>query len=166
MSELIIFFVSLLLVFNLSSQGEKIVKKDDRISLIGFFVLFVVISSSYNYANECEFYLPYLFLDFQIWDNYYEALQNTANNDLFSVFFVLYYNYSPFLVSIGYILFIGSLVCVNLNKIFLKMNTKNYANIFDAHEFLSTVTDAIFLRKQNLNDQTTHETSTKEFKKK
>jgi hypothetical protein len=46
------------------------------------------------------------------------------------------------------------------------MNTKNYANIFDAHEFLSTVTDAIFLRKQNLNDQTTHETSTKEFKKK
>jgi len=66
MSELIIFFVSLLLVFNLSSQGEKIVKKDDRISLIGFFVLFVVISSSYNYANECEFYLPYLFLDFQI----------------------------------------------------------------------------------------------------
>lgn len=166
MTELVIVFVTLLLIFNLSSQGEKTTDVKNKFETIWLLFGFIFFSGVYIHTYEPEFYLPSLFLDSQIWDNYYEALNNILNNDLFSVFSVLYYNYSLFLILIGFFLLIGSLICVNLNKIFLKTNTKNYANIFDAYEFLSNVSDSVFLRKQNLNNQTTHETSTKEFKKK
>jgi hypothetical protein len=78
----------------------------------------------------------------------------------------LYYNYSPFLILIGYLLFIGSLVCVIINKFFVKARTTEVSSITNIYNFFADIIETHFMRKQNLNNQTTHETSTKEFKKK
>lgn len=76
-----------------------------------------------------------------------------------------YFNSFEFLV-LGFLLLVGSLVCVNLNRFLKSAKTSNYSKLFSIFEFLSPIFDMIFLRKQNLVNQETQTASTRAFKKK
>lgn len=67
---------------------------------------------------------------------------------------------------LGFLLLVGSLVCVNLNRFLKSAKTSNYSKLFSIFEFLSPIFDMIFLRKQNLVNQETQTASTRAFKKK
>jgi hypothetical protein len=87
-------------------------------------------------------------------------------NDLYGLFVSYYYLNSFEFIFIGLILLIGSVICVNLNRI-TKINKINaYSDLFIIFDFFKDFAKFIFMRKQNLTDQENHPASTRIFKKK
>ena len=86
-------------------------------------------------------------------ENYYESFNNCVNNDLFG-FAISYYilNIVELLV-VGVILFIGSVICVNLYQINLSVRTQSYFNFLVVFNFLVDFSSFYFLRRQNLLKQ-------------
>ena len=103
---------------------------------------------------------------FLFWDDFYEALNNTNMND-FSVLLISYYtvNSLEFLI-IGFILLIGSVVCVNLYKINKNIRVDSYGNFFSFFDFFKDSINYVFNIKQNLYNQNMYTPSNKMFKRK
>lgn len=87
-------------------------------------------------------------------------------NDLFGIY-VSYYLLNSFeFIVIGLILLIASVVSVNLNKFNRHLKANNYYDLLTLFDFFEDFVKFIFMRKQNLVDQSISSTSTKIFKKK
>jgi hypothetical protein len=105
-------------------------------------------------------------LSIQLYDNFYDHLSVSILNDFFSFFKSYYYYNSIEFLLIGFLLLVGSLICVNLN-FFSKFNkVLNYYDFFVVFDFFKDFSKFIFMRKQNLNDQLHTQPSTRIFKKK
>jgi len=101
-----------------------------------------------------------------ILDNYYEAYLNNITNDLFGFSLSYYFINGVEFLLIGFLLLVGSVVCVNLylmNKNIRTQGVNNYLTLFN---FYLDFTNFIFLRKQNLIKQGNNKASLKLFKKK
>jgi len=99
-------------------------------------------------------------------DNYYEALFNPVSNDLFGFSISYYFLNGVEFLFIGFLLLIGSVICVNLyltNKNIRAQAVNSYLVVFN---FFSDFTSFFFLRKQNLIKQGNNKASLKLFKKK
>lgn len=101
---------------------------------------------------------------YSILDNYYEAFQNDILNDLFG-FFVSYFflNGVEFLL-IGFLLLIGSVICVNLHQMNKNVRTQTHSNYLLIFNLFKDLTSFFFLRKQSLIKQGFTKPSTKVFK--
>lgn len=99
-------------------------------------------------------------------DNSYEGVFNFLQNDLF-VFFVSYYviNNVEF-IFVGFLLLVGSVVCVNLYSVNRCVRLQNYNSFFNVFNFFLDMCGFIFLRKQNLIKQGNTKPSLKIFLKK
>ena len=99
-------------------------------------------------------------------DNIYEALFNPIQNDLF-VFSIGYYtiNNVDFLM-VGSILFLGSILCVNLYQFNINVRAQVYNSFLSMFNFFNDFTGFLFLRRQNLTKQGNTKASLKIFKKK
>jgi hypothetical protein len=87
-------------------------------------------------------------------------------NDLFGLYLSYYYiNSFEFLV-VGLLLLIASVIAVNINKFNKNIKSGNYYELLTIFDFFDDFTKFLFLRKQNLMDQTISSTSTRMFKKK
>jgi hypothetical protein len=87
-------------------------------------------------------------------------------NDFFSLY-LSYYGINSFeFISVGLLLLIVSLVCVNLNRFNKNFKLNNYYNLFTIFDFFNDFINFFFLRKQNLVDQEINPASTRVFKKK
>jgi len=113
-----------------------------------------------------EFTSIQIFLNFSYWDNFYNALQNININD-FKLLYISYYNLNSieFLI-IGFLLLVGSVGCVNLNKSQKLFKINFYENFLKKFKMYKDFIDFSFLRKQNLNYQTFKKSGVKIFKKK
>ena len=76
-------------------------------------------------------------------------------NDLFGVMLSFYVFNSFEFLSVGFLLLVGSLICVNLNRFIKTGKVYNYANYFSIFDFFKDSIKMSFLRKQNLTNQTT-----------
>jgi len=166
--ECTVIFIALLLLFYLNVEGSQL-KLNLKVYRFYFtFLLFLSFSTLNNYlfAGDFESYLPLLFNNIDIWDDFYEALANTNMND-FMALTIGYYsvNSIEFLV-IGLILLIGSVVCVNLNKIQKSFRVYKYAPFFNTFDFFKDFLNFTFMRKQNLVTQNLNPASIRIFKKK
>jgi hypothetical protein len=115
--------------------------------------------------SELELFIPLELNYLDFYDNYYEAINNNILND-FTALTISYYliNSAEFL-SIGFLLLIGSVACVNLYK-----SNKNYsivkqANILSTFDFFKDFINFTFIRKQDLNKQTSANASLRSIKK-
>jgi hypothetical protein len=99
-------------------------------------------------------------------DNYYESIFNTITNDLFG-FSISYYliNSVEFLL-VGFLLLVGSVVCVNLHQMNKNIRVQNYNNLLTIFNFFSDFLSFFFLRRQNLIKQGNTKANLKLFKKK
>lgn len=118
------------------------------------------------YPSEVEFYLPVEFNNIFLWDDYYEALNNSKMNDLFGIYISYYLINSFEFIIIGLLLLIASVVCVNLNKFNRNIKANNYYELITLFDFFEDFVKFIFMRKQNLVDQEISSASTRMFKKK
>ncbi len=103
---------------------------------------------------------------YSLLDNYYEALNNGISNDLFGFLISYYFLNAVEFILIGFLLLVGSVICVNLysfNKNTRAQNTDSFLTLF---KFFSDFTGFLFLRKQNLIKQGNNKASLKIFKKK
>ena len=111
--------------------------------------------------------LQYLNLTvYNILDNSYENIFNLLQNDLF-VFFISYYvlNNLEF-ICIGFLLLIGSIICINLYLVNKNSRVQNYNSFLGIFNFFLDMCSFVFLRKQNLIKQGNTKASLKIFLKK
>jgi hypothetical protein len=163
--ELTIIFISVLLLFylNYSGSSKHSSKKTHTYLYGGFFGLFFL---NYDFPGEFEGYLPVELNIFELWEDYYEAMHNTAMND-FGGLLVGYYSINSLeFILVGVLLLIGSVACVNLFRNTRLSNVVQYNTFFKLFNFFTDFIDYIFMRKQNLTKQTKMKGSTKIFKKK
>jgi hypothetical protein len=101
-----------------------------------------------------------------LYDNFYDYINITILNDFFSFFKSYYFYNSLEFLFIGFLLLVGSLICVNLN--FFSKNNKilNYFDFFTIFDIFKDFSKFIFMRKQNLNDQLYAQPAARVFKKK
>ena len=168
LTECVIVFVSILFLFYLNVYGNvnKLNINVFSFKYYGLFFSFFLSSLIFVFPSELEFYLPVEINTFFSWDDYYESLNNNKMNDLFGIY-VSYYLLNSFeFIVIGLILLIASVVSVNLNKFNRHLKANNYYDLLTLFDFFEDFVKFIFMRKQNLVDQSISSTSTKIFKKK
>ena len=99
-------------------------------------------------------------------DNYYEALYNNVSNDLFGFSISYYFINGVEFIFIGFLLLIGSVICVNLYQFNKSVRAQSYSSYLTVFNFFTDFTSFFFLRKQNLIKQGNNKASLKVFKKK
>lgn len=166
--ECTVIFIALILLFFLNVEGNqlRINLKSYRIYFV--FILFFIfcIFNNYLLLGNFEFYLPIIFNNIDLWDDYYESLYNTNMND-FRALTIGYYSINSIeFILIGLILLVGSVVCVNLNKIQKSIRVFKYNSYFNIFDFFKDFLNFTFMRKQNLTNQTLNPASIRIFKKK
>ena len=163
--ECSVIFVFLLLLFYLNIKGSYIYTYNQlhNYFVVGIIFIYVILINNYSETDS------YCYIDISLYsliDNYYESLFNNITNDLFG-FSISYYllNGIEFLF-IGFLLLVGSVVCVNLYQMNKNVRTQSYTNYLSVFNFFSDFVSFNFLRRQNLIKQGNNKPSLKIFKKK
>jgi len=166
--ECTIIFIALILLFYLNIEGTQLRFNLKSYRLYFVFIVFTLflIFNNFLFIGNYEFYLPLLFNNIDVWDDFYESLYNTNMND-FRALTIAYYsiNSIEFLL-VGFILLVGSLICVNLNKLQKSIKVFKYSIYFNIFNYFKDFINFTFMRKQNLVDQTLNPASIRIFKKK
>lgn len=162
--------IALVLFFYLNVEGNLLklnLKSNNYMYIYIIFFLLFVFSSIY-FSNNTIFYqegIDWLFFSF-IFDDWYESFNNNIMND-FICLTLSYYSVNSFeFILVGYLLLLGSVVCVSLNKIQKNVKINNSSNFFNFFNFFSNFLNYSFIRKQTLNDQSNYQPSLRLFKKK
>jgi hypothetical protein len=119
-------------------------------SLPLFVLTYVILTGNYvdtdsSYINSTSVY--------ELIDNYYEASCNGINNDLFG-FFISYYLVNGFeFTLVGFLLLVGSVVCVNLYAMNKDIRAQTYTNYLSIFKFFVDFVNFTFLKRQNLTKQ-------------
>ena len=168
LTECVIIFVSILFLFYLNVYGNQ---KNYNIILYSFkyyslFLFLFLFSFLYSPLFEFENYLNFEFFLYNFFEDYYESLFNVKMNDLFGLFISYYFINSLQFIILGILLLVASLVAVNLNKFNRIIKSSNYYDFITLFDFFSDLSKYLFLRKQNLTNQSISNASTRIFKKK
>lgn len=85
--------------------------------------------------------------------------------DLYGIFLNYYYYNFFFTIIVGFILFVVTLACVNLNKSIKNVKKSEISDFLTFFDFFKDFITFSFIRKQNLNIQNFRTSSTQIFKK-
>jgi hypothetical protein len=131
-----------------------------------FYILLTLLFLFNSYYSEVENFLYLNINVVEVWDNFYEAIYNSNNND-FTGLLLSYYHFNSFeFLLLGCLLLIGSLLCVNLFKANYNVRLQKYDTLFNFFSFFKDLINFVFMRKQNLFNQQKATASTRIFKKK
>lgn len=166
-AEFTIVFIAVILLFYLNIDGLSI-KYNIHINNILYFIpslVLFLIYYNYDLYSELELFLPLELNYIDFFDNYYESINNSILNDFTALTISYYLINSLEFISIGLLLLIGSVACVNLYK-----SNKNYtitkqANVLTMFDFFKDFINFTFIRKQDLNKQTAASVSLRSIKK-
>lgn len=87
-------------------------------------------------------------------------------NDFMALTLAYYSLNSIEFILVGYLLLMGSVLCVALNKIQKNSKINGNFEFLNFFNFFSSFLNYSFLRKQSLNEQATYQPSLRLFKKK
>lgn len=163
--ECSVLFVFLLLLFYFNVKGSynyTFTNNYTYFLIILLFLYYINLNQYSEFSNNNVIDLSY----YIIIDNYYEAIFNPVNNDLFG-FSLSYYSINGVeFIFIGFLLLIGSVICVNLYQMNKNIRVQNYNNFLTIFNFFSDFSNFLFFRKQNLTKQGNTKASLKIFRKK
>lgn len=166
-AEFTIVFIAVILLFYLNVDGLHIKYTVNTSNLFYFIPTLFIFCLYFNFDiySESELYLPLELNYIDLFDNYYESINNYLMNDFTALTLSYYILNSIEFISIGFLLLIGSVVCVNLYK-----SNKNYsiikqANVLNIFDFFKDFINFTFIRKQDLNKQTLKTSSLRSIKK-
>lgn len=163
--ECSVLFVFLLLLFYLNIKGNYSYTYDQNYSNFSIFLFFIYLGLIGFYSNtDCSVIIDMGF--YGLIDNYYEALINNVTNDLFGFSISYYFINGVEFIFIGFLLLIGSVICVNLYQMNKNIRAQSVNNSLTIFNFFSDFFGFLFLRKQNLVKQGNNKASLKLFKKK
>ncbi len=161
--ECSVLFVFLLLLFYLNVSGTyNYVYTNTFIYIwVLLFLFFVLLSTSYT-DSDSNYDLNF----YGLLDNYYESIFNPIMNDLFGFSISYYLTNSIEFLLVGFLLLLGSVLCVNLFQTNKNVRVQSYNNFLTVFNFFSDFSSFFFLRKQNITKQGNTKASLKLFKKK
>jgi len=164
--ELTVIFIFLLIIFYLNFKGNltKINKDINFLKKLSFFFIYFIVCLIYNY--DSEFTIDYQFLPIYLFDDFYEAHSNNNMNDLQVLLLSYYYFNSLEYLIISLILFLGSILCVNIFKINRVEPINNMNEFISNFDFFKKSISYLFLRKQNMFHQNLSKPATRVMKKK
>jgi len=112
---------------------------------IYYFILFLLsFFIAINYYTESDTDALLDMSSYGLIDNYYEALFNNIANDLFG-FSIIYYNVNGVeFIFIGFLLLVGSVICVNLYQMNKNVRTQSYQNYLSVFNFFTDFTSFFF----------------------
>lgn len=149
--EITVVFMLLLVLFYLNFKGSTPVVSSN--SKYIYFAFVLVIFSMPMFYSETELYLPCLFDTINLWDNYYLCLSNLAMNDFIGLYLSYYFINSYEFILIGWMLFLGSILCITLFNLVGSSKSTNHLLLKKFINFFLNSLDFYFLRKQNLITQ-------------
>ena len=163
--ECSVLFVFLLLLFYLNIKGNYSYTYNQNYSNFSllFFMFYLLLTNFYFIADSASI------VDmgfYGLLDNYYEALVNTVTNDLFGFSISYYFINGVEFILVGFLLLIGSVICVNLYQTNKNIRAQSISNSLTVFNFFSDFVGFLFLRKQSLVKQGNNKASLKVFKKK
>lgn len=149
--EITVVFMLLLVLFYLNFKGSTTVtSSSNKYLYLSFGVLICFVPMIYS---EKELYLPCIFNTIDLWDNYYSCLSNTAMNDFIGLYLSYYFINSYEFLLIGWLLFLGSILCITLFNLVGSSKSTNHLLLRKFLQFFIDSLDFYFLRKQNLVNQ-------------
>lgn len=163
-----VIFIALLLLFYLNVESNYLKIDFKSLNLLYVYILFFffILSFEYNYYYSFDTYLPILLNYIDLWEDYYESIYNTNMND-FILLYVSYYNVNSIeFLLIGFFLLIGSVVCVQLNKTQKNLKLQKIQPFLQVFNISFDFINYVFMRKQNLTNQTNAHSTLRIFKKK
>ena len=169
-TEFTVIMIALVLFFYLNVEGNllKLNLKNSNFLFLYLIYFFTFVFSVFYFSNNTIFYqqnLDWLFFSY-IFDDWYEAFNNSLMND-FITLTLAYYSINSFeYILVGYLLLLGSVLCVVLNKIQKNVKIDGNSNFLNFFNFFSSFLNFSFLRKQTLNDQSFYQPNLRLFKKK
>lgn len=149
--EILVIFIFLLLILyvNVHGESQKVLSKHNFFLIPIFFLMLLFFNNDTTIIEN-----DLLFLQCDIyWVDYYEALNDYNNNDLFGFFISYYVLNSIILMLFALILFFGSIVCVLLFRVIKVVKFSNVNYFLDTIKFSQNFLYSIFMRKQDLFDQ-------------
>lgn len=163
--ECSVLFVFLLLLFYFNVKGSYSYSYNYIYSYIILLLLFFYYISINMYSESNTSFIVDLSF-YGLIDNYYESIFNPINNDLFGFSISYYLINGVEFIFIGFLLLIGSVICVNLYQMNKNIRTQNYDSFLTIFNFFTDFSSFLFFRKQNLTKQGNTKASLKIFKKK
>jgi hypothetical protein len=128
-----------------------------------FLAIYFILINYYSESDtDCSLDMNF----YGILDNYYEAVYTVVSNDLFGFSISYYFINGVEFIFIGFLLLVGSVICVNLYQFNKNIRVQSYNNYLNVFNFFTDFTSFFFLRKQNLIKQGNNKASLKVFKKK
>jgi len=167
LSESVIIFISILLVFylNVYSNNSNLIKPY-YFNKFGGFLLIFLFNFFYVFYSQGEYILNLNFDSIVFYDDFYQNYNTYLFNDLYSLYLNFFFLNNFSFVIVVLLLLMASLVCVNLNLSLKSNKISNYSNFLSLFDFFKDFTKFIFMRKQNLTDQLHTFGSSRFFKKK
>lgn len=150
-TEVLVIFIFLLMLFYINNLGDTYKIKVESFYIYTVLIIFFIIllPNTQKYSENVQVG----FFDDLCWIDYYESLFYTLMND-FLGFFLSYYRLNSFiLIVVGYILYIGSLVCIILFSSFKKFKFNNVDSLFEILSLSQAFIYCLFFRKQDLFEQ-------------
>ena len=163
--ECSVLFVFLLLLFFLNIKGEFVYTFTQVYAYIFSLLLFIYLLLVGKYT-DLDTTTIFVVNCYGLIDNYYESLCNNITNDLFGFSISFYFLNGIEFIFIGFLLLIGSVICVNLFQMGKNIRSQTYSNYLSVFSFFVDFSSFFFLRKQNLIKQGNNKASLKVFKKK
>ena len=166
--EFTVIFVAILLILYLNVEGSFLLI-DLFFNKFYFFYFFLFlfffiffISFNLDIVNSLVFWLNFDY----ILEDYYEALANSNSNDFF-VLTIGYYSINSLeFILIGFILLVGTLLCVSLNSQHKMAKLVGVDSQLSLFSYFKDFFNFFFLRKQNLNNQVFYPANLRVFNKK
>ena len=147
--EITAFFIIILFLLTLNFEGSLINRSKNfiifSVVLLGAYLLFLYIFTRHiamNFLNAVTH-----------WDDYYESLNNEIMNDIFGLYLSYYSFNSPLFFMFGCLIFIATLVCINLLRAIRVQSQQNTVSMAYIFKFFKDLVNFEFLRKQNMSNQ-------------
>lgn len=169
-TEFTIILIVLVLLFYLNIEGNILMinLKKTNFFYIYFIYIFFFFFTFFYFFNENIFIqkrLDWIYFSF-LFDDWYESSNNLLMNDFISLTLSYYSLNNIEFILVGYLLLIGSIICVNLNKIQKSSIILNVPNLLNLFNFFNNYLNYSFLRKQTLSNQSNYQSSIRLIKKK
>lgn len=160
--EYIVIFVFLLMLFYINSQGDFKVNKN-YLYKYSYLIIIIIFLFFYplTWYNNFTFIINLYTITY--WDDYYESFNNLNMNDFVGLY-ISYFTFNSLeYILIGFLLFLGSLLCICLFRLTKVIKFKNYKLFFKTFKLTQSYNFSTFMRKQNLNKQANTQPSVKKF---
>lgn len=162
--ECSVVFVFLLLLFFLNVKGA-FKTHSSNMAILALLCCLVLYLTLINVYQEHDTLFCVNVFQNNLVDNFYESIFNFLLNDLYGLSISYYTINSPELIIVGFLLLLGSVVCVNLNQASKNASNQGHGNFVKVIKLFENLASFAFLRKQNLINQSNRKSCTKIYTK-